>query len=305
MSPKRVPRSGVAESAETPEKRAPDAVSASDAACSDSDSDVPKAEPPARRAIRARCRKSRGIRVAPCRLVRFLNGRDARHGHALCRTCGLRSRSLRKQPAFTAVAVATLALGHRRQRGDVRRRQRGRPAAAAVRGRRSARARDGRLHRPRQPGHRPVAAGALRLPRSRRSLRRRSPASIRSTPTSPKSTSPSASRSCSSSPSYFSLLGAQPQLGRLFGAEDNAPGHRRGRRHQRCAVEAAVRRHGRTRSAASCSIDNDWYEVVGVMPPGFRHPGPRAAHRRRHVGAGRLSRGAVPAAREITRGVSR
>ena len=99
------------------------------------------------------------------------------------------------------------------------------------------------------------------------------------------------------SPSYFSLLGVQPQLGRVFRAdEDNAPG----------IAEVVVlsdslwkRRFGGRADAIGrkLRIDSDWYEVVGVMPPGFDHPGTGAALRRRHVGAGRLSRGAVSAAR--------
>ncbi len=75
------------------------------------------------------------------------------------------------------------------------------------------------------------------------------------------------------SPSYFSLLGVQPQLGRIFNAEkDNAPG----------IAEVVVlsdslwkRRFGGKRDAIGkkLRIDTDWYEVVGVMPPGFDHPG--------------------------------
>jgi len=75
------------------------------------------------------------------------------------------------------------------------------------------------------------------------------------------------------SPSYFSLLGVQPQLGRIFNAEkDNAPG----------IAEVVVlsdslwrRRFGGKKDAIGkkLRIDTDWYEVVGVMPPGFDHPG--------------------------------
>jgi predicted permease len=74
------------------------------------------------------------------------------------------------------------------------------------------------------------------------------------------------------SPSYFDVLGVRPQLGRLFGPEDNAPG----------ITEVLVisdglwrRRFGASPSAIGrkLRIDNDWYTVVGVLPPGFRHPG--------------------------------
>src|SRR3954469_10488161 len=74
------------------------------------------------------------------------------------------------------------------------------------------------------------------------------------------------------SPSYFDVLGVKPQLGRLFRPEDNGPGistvlvisdalwHRRF-----AASPAAIGRKLR--------IDDDWYTVIGVLPPGFRHPG--------------------------------
>ena len=74
------------------------------------------------------------------------------------------------------------------------------------------------------------------------------------------------------SPSYFDVLGARPQLGRLFGPEDNAPG----------ITEVVVisdelwrRRFGAAPDAIGrkLRIDNDWYTVVGVLPPGFKHPG--------------------------------
>src|SRR5215207_350315 len=74
------------------------------------------------------------------------------------------------------------------------------------------------------------------------------------------------------SPSYFDVLGARPQLGRLFGPEDNAPG----------ITEVVVisdglwrRRFGASPAAIGrkLRIDNDWYTVVGVLAPSFRHPG--------------------------------
>jgi len=74
------------------------------------------------------------------------------------------------------------------------------------------------------------------------------------------------------SPSYFSVLSARPALGRIFGAEDNHPG----------IAEVVVisdglwkRRFGGASDAIGrrLRIDDDWYTVVGVMPPAFRHPG--------------------------------
>jgi putative ABC transport system permease protein len=75
------------------------------------------------------------------------------------------------------------------------------------------------------------------------------------------------------SPTYFSLHGAQPQLGRVFRMpEDDAPG----------IAEVLVlsdsvwkRRFGGRADAIGrkLRIDGDWFEVIGVMPPDFAHPG--------------------------------
>jgi predicted permease len=74
------------------------------------------------------------------------------------------------------------------------------------------------------------------------------------------------------SPSYFDVLGTRPQLGRLFGPEDNAPGIT-----EVVVISDALwrRRFGGSREAIGrkLRIDNDWYTVVGVVPKGFRHPG--------------------------------
>ncbi|MFZ0635451.1 MAG: ABC transporter permease [Candidatus Acidiferrales bacterium] len=71
---------------------------------------------------------------------------------------------------------------------------------------------------------------------------------------------------------YFSLLGAAPQLGRVIGSQDYEPGF----------AEAAVISDGAWRRmfgadpgvlGRAIRLDNDLYRIVGVMPPGFRHPG--------------------------------
>jgi putative ABC transport system permease protein len=71
---------------------------------------------------------------------------------------------------------------------------------------------------------------------------------------------------------YFSLLGANAQLGRIFQAED----------YQSGIAEIAVisdglwkRRYGADPDAIGKKfrLDNDLYTIVGVMPPDFRHPG--------------------------------
>ncbi len=74
------------------------------------------------------------------------------------------------------------------------------------------------------------------------------------------------------SPDYFTLLGAKPQMGRVYTPQDAAPGF----------VEPVVISDGFWRSnygadaniiGRKMRLDGDMYTIVGVMPPGFRHPG--------------------------------
>jgi predicted permease len=75
------------------------------------------------------------------------------------------------------------------------------------------------------------------------------------------------------SPDYFTLLGAKAQLGRVYTPQDNAPGF----------LEPAVISNGFWRRnygsdpniiGRKMRLDNDMYTIAGVMPEGFRHPGP-------------------------------
>src|ERR1051325_9644982 len=68
------------------------------------------------------------------------------------------------------------------------------------------------------------------------------------------------------SPTYFTMLGARPQLGRLFGAQDRAAGF----------AEAAVLSDGLWQRlyggdpqvlGRQIRLDTDLYTIVGVMPP--------------------------------------
>src|ERR1700723_4383532 len=77
-------------------------------------------------------------------------------------------------------------------------------------------------------------------------------------------------------PNYFALLGVKPQLGRSFDPEDQTPGFN---------LEVLIS-DGLWKRAfggdphilgKSVRLDNDLYNVVGVMPPGFRDPGATAA----------------------------
>jgi putative ABC transport system permease protein len=74
------------------------------------------------------------------------------------------------------------------------------------------------------------------------------------------------------SPSYFSVLGVRPQLGRLFGPEDNHPGIA-----EVVVISDALwkRRFGGAPDAIGrkLRIDADWYTVIGVASSDFRHPG--------------------------------
>jgi predicted permease len=73
--------------------------------------------------------------------------------------------------------------------------------------------------------------------------------------------------------SYFSMLGVTPQIGRLFGPQDFVPGF----------ASMVVISDGLWRRAYGADpnvigrtirIDNDPHEIIGVLPRGFRHPGP-------------------------------
>src|SRR5262249_20715084 len=75
------------------------------------------------------------------------------------------------------------------------------------------------------------------------------------------------------SPSYFSMLGATPELGRLFGQQDVALGFA-----PVVVVSDALwrRSYGADPGVLGrgLQLDNDLYTIVGVLSPGFRHPGP-------------------------------
>src|SRR4029453_3483752 len=74
------------------------------------------------------------------------------------------------------------------------------------------------------------------------------------------------------SPNYFSLLGATAQLGRVLGPQDKAEGFADGvvisDKLWRRLFASNPNVLGR-----KVYMDTDLYTIVGVMPPGFRHPG--------------------------------
>jgi predicted permease len=69
---------------------------------------------------------------------------------------------------------------------------------------------------------------------------------------------------------FFQLLGVQPQLGRLFAAEDDKYGAARtallshGLWQEKFGAEAGI-------IGRKVSLDGDTYEVIGVLPPGFEY----------------------------------
>jgi predicted permease len=88
--------------------------------------------------------------------------------------------------------------------------------------------------------------------------------------------------------SYFSMLGVMPQVGRLYGPQDFTPGF---------APEAVIsdglwrRAYGADPNIVgrTIRIDNDPLTIIGVLPRGFRHPGPTTTANAEVFGAGGFS----------------
>jgi predicted permease len=93
--------------------------------------------------------------------------------------------------------------------------------------------------------------------------------------------------------SYFSMLGVIPQIGRLYGPQDFAPGF---------APEAVIsdglwrRAYGADPNVLgrTIRIDNDPLTIIGVLPRGFRHPGPTTSGDVEVFGAGGFSADPFP-----------
>ena len=78
------------------------------------------------------------------------------------------------------------------------------------------------------------------------------------------------------SPNYFSMLGASAHIGRVFGPGDEVLGFA-----EAVVISDSLWASGFGRDPGilgrKVQLDNDPYTIVGVLPPGFRHPGSTGA----------------------------
>jgi predicted permease len=74
------------------------------------------------------------------------------------------------------------------------------------------------------------------------------------------------------SPNYFSMLGASAHIGRVFGTGEEQQGFA-----EAVVISDSLWSSSFGRDPAvlgrKLQLDNDPYKIVGVLPPGFRHPG--------------------------------
>ena len=84
-------------------------------------------------------------------------------------------------------------------------------------------------------------------------------------------------------PTYFGVFGVKPQLGRTFNPEDPTPGF-----NLECVISDGLWKRGFASDpnilGKTIRLDNDAYQIVGVMPAGFRVPGRTIAERDIEVG---------------------
>jgi predicted permease len=78
------------------------------------------------------------------------------------------------------------------------------------------------------------------------------------------------------SPSYFSMLGISAHIGRVFGPQDEAQGFAEAIVISDSLWASQFGRDPRV-LGRKMQLDDDPYTIVGVLPPGFRHPGRTAA----------------------------
>jgi putative ABC transport system permease protein len=99
---------------------------------------------------------------------------------------------------------------------------------------------------------------------------------------------------------YFSMLGVTPQLGRLFDSQDFVPGFT-----PKLVISDALwrRAYGADPNVVGRTIrlDTDPYTIIGVLPRGFRHPGPTVSGDVEAFGAGGFSGDPFPKPLRSTR----
>jgi predicted permease len=78
------------------------------------------------------------------------------------------------------------------------------------------------------------------------------------------------------SPNYFSMLGISAHIGRVFGPQDEAQGFAEAIVISDSLWASQFGRDPRV-LGRKMQLDDDPYTIVGVLPPGFRHPGRTAA----------------------------
>src|SRR5579859_4910679 len=78
------------------------------------------------------------------------------------------------------------------------------------------------------------------------------------------------------SPNYFSMLGVSAHIGRVFGPGDETPGFAEAIVISDSLWASQFGRDPRV-LGRKMQLDNDPYTIVGVLPPGFRHPGRTAS----------------------------
>ncbi len=106
------------------------------------------------------------------------------------------------------------------------------------------------------------------------------------------------------SPNYFTMLGVQAQLGRVFTQQDAQPGFTDGITisdgfwHRMFGADPGV-------IGKRIRLDGDLYTIIGVMPPSFRHPGKVLASEVEVFAAAGFNGSPFPASRRGRRGICR
>ena len=131
----------------------------------------------------------------------------------------MRIRSLRKKRAFTAAAVLTLAIGHRRDDRDLQRGRHRAAAAPAVRRQRSA----GRAYRAERPRNLPGINYQEYVEWRSRTTTLESMAALTFNPLIMATREGTVRLTAAvMSPNYFEVLGVSAELGRVIGSVDEA-----------------------------------------------------------------------------------